>query len=99
MISSRQNRTHSTERFSFVHCEKHSDVFRTRQKKERELQQLVQNTILPIKCSSCLLLVLGFNSAWHQEPGHGSPLSVSNLASISSRIVFPPMVESGWLLC
>src|SRR5215469_4629135 len=38
-------------RFSFVHCEKHSDVFRTRQKKRRELQQLVQNTILAIKCS------------------------------------------------
>src|SRR5499433_1736016 len=39
------------ERFSLVHCEKHSDIFRTRQKKQRELQQLVQNTISPIKCS------------------------------------------------
>src|SRR5262249_31522520 len=38
-------------RFSFVHCEKHSDIFRTRQKKQRQLQQLVQNTISPIKCS------------------------------------------------
>src|SRR5262250_2953135 len=33
------------------HCEKHSDIFRTRQKKQRELQQLVHNTILSIKCS------------------------------------------------
>ena len=61
--------------FSFVHCEKNSDVFRTRQKKERELKQLVQNTILPIKCSFRLVRVLESDSALHQEPGHGPPLA------------------------
>ena len=44
-----------TERFSFAHCEKHSDVFRTRQKKQRQLQQLVQNTISTIKCSGVVI--------------------------------------------
>src|SRR5215472_13806282 len=46
------------ERFSLVHCEKHSDIFRTRRKKKRELEQLVQNTILPIKCSFRFVHVL-----------------------------------------
>ena len=61
------------ERFSFVHCEKHSDVFRTRQKKqERELQQLVQNTILAIKCSFHLVSVLESDSALHPMVAHKS---------------------------
>ena len=34
-----------------VQCEKYSDIFRTRPKKQRELQQLAQNTIVAIKCS------------------------------------------------
>src|SRR5215467_11798038 len=75
MISSRQNRTHSTERFSFVHCQKHSDVFRTRQKKQRELQQLVQNTILSIKCSFRLVRVLESDSALHQRTRSRPPLA------------------------
>ena len=33
------------ERFCFVHCKKHSDVFRTRQKKQREVQQLIQQSV------------------------------------------------------
>jgi len=31
---------------SLVHCEKHSDIFRTRQKKQRQLQQLVQHNYI-----------------------------------------------------
>src|SRR5215470_13325724 len=78
-------------RFSFVRCEKHSDIFRTRQKKQRQLQQLVQNTISAIKCSFRLVRVLESDSALHQEPGHLWP--VRNPTNISSRIVCCTIVK------
>src|SRR5262249_22569446 len=81
-------------RFSFVRCEKHSDVFRTRQKSRRELQQLVQNTILPIKCSFRLVRVLESDSALHQEPGHAHLWPVSNPTNISSRVVCSAAVRA-----
>src|SRR5215472_792034 len=77
-------------RFSFVRCEKHSDVFRTRQKSRRELQQLVQNTISTTKCSFRLVRVLESDSALHQEPGHAHLWSVSNPPIFSLGLSAPP---------
>src|SRR5262249_24238266 len=57
-------------RFSFVRCEKHSDMFRTREKSRRELQQLVQNTILSTKCSRQYFLSDCADSQGYSEHDH-----------------------------
>src|SRR5215471_7385414 len=85
------------ERFSLVHYEKHSDIFRTRQKKQRQLQQLVQNTISTTKCSFRLVRVLESDSALHQEPGHGPTLSVSNQYLLSDCLLH--LSEKRWDFC
>jgi len=86
-------------RFSFVHCEKHSDIFRTRQKKQRQLQQLVQNTISPIKCSFRLcFLSLDSIALCINKPGHGQPLFSEQPRNIFSRIVCSSRSASGGIL-
>src|SRR5215467_15474285 len=60
-------------------------------KSQRELQ-LVQDTISTTKCSFRLVRVLESDSALHQEPGHGQPLSVSNLAIFSLELSAPPCI-------
>src|SRR5262250_1121696 len=68
-------------------------ILRTRQKKERELQQLVQNTISPIKCSFRLCFMsLDSIALCINKPGHGQPLSVSNLAIFSLGLFAPPCI-------
>src|SRR5215469_11724007 len=71
-------------RFSFVRCEKHSDVFRTRQKSRRELQQLVQNTI-SVGCSHSF--PVGRMFEWHRGYGLSAVCFYRQVKSIKRKFM------------
>src|SRR5262245_42623513 len=77
-----RNRTHSIGESFFCSLRKTFGHLRTRQKKQRQLQQLVQNSISTIKCSSRLGSRPWIRFRFYVENPTAPPLPVSNPVNI-----------------